>query len=488
LGISLRLINFTELFNTATRIPIIINDFQESSEEDKAVINNLIYTKYSGDLLSNLPTCECGELVGELNIGIICPNCRKPVESIIGVDLEPILWIRAPNGVADLMNPVVWTMLNEKFTRSGFSIIRWLCDTGYKPTVKIPLIMEAVMDLGIPRGWNNFVNNFTEIMKSLFDIKGFRLKKGVEEPLEILLREYRDCVFSRYLPLPNRSLLVIEETNVGTYVDPIITGAVDAIRTMVGIDSVLINHNVRMKENRTVKTIDQLARFCDDLAKSTLAKKEGIFRKHIFGTRSHFSFRGVISSLTEIHDYEEIHIPWGIGVSVFRIHLMNKLLRRGFTINETIAFLNEHTQKFHPVLDELFKQLISESPNGKGPSCIMQRNPSLERGSAQAVYITKVKTDTNIQTVSMSILTTKGLNADYDGDQLNFTLSIDSMIEDGLYPLAPHKSVFDLNEPKKVSVNLSMPKTVLPTINAWLNDKEEKIDLIKLGKMECLYM
>jgi len=373
LGIFLELVNFTQLFNTAKRTPIIINDFSESSEDDKSALNRMIYTKYATDLLSNLPACECGEIVGEHNVGVLCRNCRTSVQSPVEQDLEPLIWIRAPNGVTTLINPLVWTMLNEKFTRSGYEIIRWITDTTYKPQVKTPAIMESVQALNITRGFNNFVENFDSIVEALFELKGFKQKKGVLDPLQILLRDQRDCVFSKFLPMPNKALLVIEETNVGTYVDPIITGAVDAIRTMVGIDSDLSSHNVRTKENRTVRTIAQLACFYDDLGRTTLAKKEGIFRKHVFGTRSHFSFRGVISSLTAKHRYDEIHIPWGIGVSVLRIHLMNKLMRRGFTPNSAVAFLNEHAQKYHPLLDELFQLLISESPK-KGIPMVLQRN------------------------------------------------------------------------------------------------------------------
>jgi hypothetical protein len=383
---------------------------QESSEEDKANINNLIYTKYNGDLLSSLPSCGCGDLVGEFNIGIICHNCREPVVAVMEPEIEPVLWIRAPNGVQAMMNPIVWTMLSTKFTKSGFNFINWLCDTTYRPLVKTPPDMNAVLDLNLPRGWNNFINNFESIMDALFNLKSFRVGKGVEDPLQTLLRRHGDCVFSRHIPLPNRSLLVIEETSHGTYVDPIITGAVDAIRTMIGIDSPLTNYSVRTKENRTIKTINQLAEFYDNLIKSTLAKKEGVFRKHIFGTRSHFSFRGVISSLTEAHRYDEIHIPWGIGMSVFRIHIVNKLLRMGYNPNQAIGFINEHAQKYHPVLDKIFIDLINESKYD-GIACIMQRNPSLERASAQAVFITKVKTDPAIPTVSISIIAVKGLNA-----------------------------------------------------------------------------
>jgi hypothetical protein len=411
LGVYLELSNFDSLFRNAKRAPIIINDLQETSEDDKDSFNKLVYTKYAGDLLSNLPSCECGEIIGEHNLGVQCKNCRTEVKSPMDHDLEPVIWMRAPKGVRALINPVVWTMINEKFTRSGYEIIKWLTDTTYKPQVRTPVIMEAVQALGIPRGFNNFIDNFDSIINALFELKGFKQKKGVLDPLQVLLRDQRSSIFSEYLPLPNRSLLVIEETSLGTYVDPIITGAVDAIRTIVGIDSDLSFHNARTKENRTVKTIAQLANFYDDLARTTLAKKEGIFRKHAFGTRSHFSFRGVISSLTENHAYDEIYIPWGIGISVFRIHLINKLLRRGYTSNNAVAFLNEHAQKYHPLLDELFQLLINESPLGK-ISCVIQRNPSLERGSAQAMYITKVKTDPAIPTISLSILSVVGFNAD----------------------------------------------------------------------------
>jgi hypothetical protein len=411
MGIHLRLVNFQELFRNSTKVPIIINDILESSEEDKEAFNRMIYTKYNGDLLSNVPSCECGEVVGEYNLGVRCSNCNTVVSTLLEQSLEPIIWMRSPIGVRPLMNPVVWTMLNDKFTRSGFEIIKWLCDTTYKPQVKVPPIMGSVQALEIPRGYNNFVDNFDTIIDSLFELKGIKLKRIGLDPLQILIRSQRDCIFSEYLPLPNRSLLVLDETNMGTYVDPIIIGAVDAIRTMVGIDSNLSNYTVRVKENRTIKTISQLAKFYDDLSRTTLAKKEGIFRKHIFGTRSHFSFRGVISSLTDNHKYDELHIPWGIGVSLFRIHLVNKLLRLGYTPNKAISFLNEHAQKYNVLLDNLFKELISEAPGGK-ISVVFQRNPSLERGSAQAMFITKVKSDPNIPTISLSILSVRGFNAD----------------------------------------------------------------------------
>lgn len=56
-------------------------------------------------------------------------------------------------------------------------------------------------------------------------------------------------------------------------------------------------------------------------------------------------------------------------------------------------------------------------------------------------------------------------------DQLNGTLSLDLMTSEELQKLAPHMSTFDLNEPRKVSKNLSMPKPVVSTIAAWMHAK-----------------
>lgn len=479
MGVSLKLVPFDELFRQTRNQPIIINELPEDSEEDKEKFNRLIYTRYTtDDLLSNLPSCECGEVTGEYNLGVVCRNCGQPVASPLEQDLEPLVWMRAPQGVLALINPIVWMMLNEKFKRSGFEIMRWICDTTYKSQFAPPAVLQAVQDLGIQRGYNNFVANFDAIVDALFELKVFKTRRGMD-PLQELIRTQRDCVFSQYLPLPNRSLLVIEESNVGIYVDPIVTGAVDAIRTMVAIDSDITPLTTRTKENRTIKTIHQLSEFYDGVDRTTLAKKEGIFRKHVYGTRSHFSFRAVISSLTNAHRYDELHIPWGIGASVFRIHLVNKLFRGGpgrprMTTNEAIAFLNEHAQKYHPLLDELFHELINECSHGPlgGIPVVFQRNPSLERGSAQAMYVTKVKTEVEISTVSLSILSVVGFNADFDGDQLNGTLSLDRRTHDALRKLAPHMSAFDLNEPRMVSKNLSMPKPVVATIANWVHDPQ----------------
>lgn len=53
--------------------------------------------------------------------------------------------------------------------------------------------------------------------------------------------------------------------------------------------------------------------------------------------------------------------------------------------------------------------------------------------------------------------------------------------------LAPHKSTFDLNEPRIVSGSLAMPKPVVASISNWLHSTEE-VDKQKLLRMNELYV
>jgi hypothetical protein len=421
MGVFMRIRDQDSIFNQyLSKEPIVINDLSNVTETERKRNDGLIFTKYdliNSDLLSNIPSCECGATIGADKLGdgyiepVICAVCNTPVVALHDGDLEPLIWVRSPNKKKALINPIIWTMLSDQkgFEKGSFDVMRWICDTTYRPQgVKEPPVLDILRSEQIPRGYYSFVENFDDIMHFMFNLKYYRKKL---DPLKQLIAENRDRIFSTHLPLPNRSILVLEETSMGTYVDATAPVAVNAIRLMVGIDTALSIHSDKVKENRTIKMIAETAMFYDEYARNVLAKKEGTFRKHVYGTRSHFSFRAVISSLTEWHRYDEVHIPWGIGIAALELHLKKLLMREGMTPWQADQFIAEHTQKYHPKLDAMFQELIARAPSGKGICITLQRNPSLGRASCQTVYVTKVKTDVEIPTISMSILIVKGFNA-----------------------------------------------------------------------------
>lgn len=476
------LVNHNKMIAQLKEPPIFINDLDNMSEKSKEDIKNLIMTRYTTtDMISILPSCQCGELKGEFVIGDTCNACGTVVRSSVTEDIEPILWFKTPVGVRKLINPTVWNQLKARFCKSGFNVIQWLCDTTYRPNVKQPKFLDQLsqifISMNIDRGYNSFVDNFDAIMEVLFSQKNFRLpgtkaKRVKIDYLKHLLQDYRDCVFSDYIPLPNRCLIIVEKTNTGVYIDPIIINAINAIEMLVGVDSEAINHTQKVRENRTVKAIAQLAEYYTDFSADKLSGKTGIFRKHVFGARSHFSFRAVIISLTGPHRYDEIEVPWVIGLTAFREHLLNKLLKMGFDLNSAIGFLNGHVDTYNSVLDRLLTELIQEAPNQRIP-CIVQRNPSMLNGSAQLMGIRKFKTDPKDLTLSYPILSVVPPNCDFDGDELNITIALDNYIAGLWYGLSPHKNVFVLSEPRSISGNIAIPKPVVTTISNFISSKKD---------------
>lgn len=57
-------------------------------------------------------------------------------------------------------------------------------------------------------------------------------------------------------------------------------------------------------------------------------------------------------------------------------------------------------------------------------------------------------------------------------DAMNFTLLLDNDLAEEFKHLDPHKSAFELHNPRTISGNLSIPKTVIGTFNNWLHYTE----------------
>lgn len=425
------LLDFNEVFKYLRKPPIIVNDLPSDTKEAKAYINSVISTEFTQDMVSLLPSCSCGMTKGEYNIGTVCDICCTEVSSDVEDDIEPLVWFRKPVGTLALINPMVLMLLSKKFTKSGYNIVQWLCDTTYRTKTKQPPILHKLLELGIVRGYNNFVQNFDKTIGILFSLKEFGAKTTVRTPLEIFISNNRHKIFSDYIPFPNKSLLVIEKTSTGIYIDSMIVDGIDTIESLVSIDKDFYDQTPRVKENRTAKALFKLTAFYEQFFKST-GTKEGHFRRHVFGSRTNFSFRCVVTSITCKHTYDEIEVPWCVAITVLRPHIVNKLQKFGMELNSIIGLIYGHINKYNPILDKVINELIQESPD-KGLYVLLNRNPTLLSGSIIRVKISKFKTDPGDNTIGLSILAVKSLNCDFDGIHL---LSLNS--SNCWKPLKPH--------------------------------------------------
>lgn len=468
MAVYLKLRNFNKAFTQLIEPAIFLNDLANTTEEDREHIRNLITSRYTGDMISLLPSCLCGATKNEASASKKCLVCHTVVKSSIESDIQSALWFRQPRGVSQLINPTVWFWLDDRTSVSGFSVMQYLTDRTYKPDVnKVPVaILKRFSDAGISRGYNEFVAKFDKILEIFFDIKQFRIK-GEPDLLPYVLEEYKDAIFSHSIPLPSKTLFIEEKSNQVTYLDDVTRDALDMIPLMISIDRDYHDQSTHVKENRTAKCIARLAKFYKAYYKANLSGKPGQIRRHMFTSRTIFSFRCVISSITGVHKHDQIYVPWGVGLTAFRPHLVNKMLKYGMDLNSAVGLLMAHIGKYHPLLDRFLKELVSESRDGV-IYAILQRNPSLLKGSAQRVGIAGFHTDPGNHTIAMSISLCVAFNADFDGDELNVSIATDNHMADLWYPLRPSFNAFELDIPYKVASNASICKPVVSSLSSWL--------------------
>ncbi|MNU64316.1 Bifunctional DNA-directed RNA polymerase subunit beta-beta' [compost metagenome] len=465
MGVEAEIVSHDELFHSLTSTPVIINDFDVTTEADRERLNQMIMTRYEGDTLDVVPSCECKKVKFEHNVGVVCDNCGFTCMSVTERPLESLLWITTPKGVDTLINPWAFHVLKPVFVYKGTNLLDWITNPSYiPPNNDSANIIQYLKGLGIGRGINAFYRNFDSLM-NLFLREVLPNNKNQQQMDDTLLfiQMYRKQIFSKYLPCPSRVTFITENTATGTYADTGMTPAVSAMRTFSAIENSPTPLRQREVELRTIKALNMLVAYYAPFITTQLGGKPGWYRKHIFGSRVNFSFRGVISSLSDPHHYEDLEAPWSLSVMTFKVHLTAKLLKRGFTPNEANKFLYENTLRYHPLLDELFQELINESPR-KGIPVIFQRNPTLTRLSAQRLYIRRIKKDPRINTISPSVNILSGMNADFDGDALNGIVILDQKTLEKLDPLAPRNGVLDLRAPRAISGHVSLSSTIIATI------------------------
>lgn len=426
MGSHLKMINFDDRFHELTVEPLIVNDVFDAIESEREELDKLLFTTYHDtDLMETMPKCGCGYLFGQHLIlengrGIVCPKCNKEVQAALDKPLEPLIWVRAPEGVRSLMNPQAWRFLNEFYSLNGnstqrFSFMKYLTNTDYRPNkILHGRWMDMIDDMGIKRGFNHFYDNFDEIIDKISTFPQFTATRDKREKLRDIrtfTEMYRDCIFPQHLPIHNKSIMVIEYTKFGAYMDTTLKTLIDAVRNFTGIDSEIKNYSIQQKENRSSKLVENIDEFGQEYERTFIAGKPGLARKHVYASRCFYSFRAVINSLTEPHQHDELHLPWALSITVFYIELCGFLIRRhGFSYNEAADFLNYHTHVYHPLIEDIFKQMIDDSPY-KGIACILGRNPSMYRTSIQRFFITKIKTDPKIYSISYPIQSVVGPNA-----------------------------------------------------------------------------
>lgn len=426
MGLGIELVDFDEEFANIDIQTVIVNDYNLDNPEEKEALDRHLYIHYRDtDTIEETASCDCGNITGRYNEGVTCDVCNTPVVGTTDRPIQSSLWIRAPDGIPSLFSPAAWMVLEPALKNKDFNFLEYLTNTGY--TVQMDKItskdvrakIDKLLERNLPRGFTNFITHFDEIMEFLFTARIIDSNKANKKELWDFIQLNKHLFFPKHLPIPSRICFVVESTTSGIYVDKPLGKAMDAVLTMASIRSKPYPLKPSVIQNRTAKTIRELCEFHHAYTKARVAQKPGMVRRHIFGSRLHFTGRAVITSISDPHDYDELHVPWGMAIQMLKYHIIGKLFKRGYTANRALSFVYSNVLQYNSEMDEILKELIDESPpdayGKRGIRCCFQRNPTLQRGSTQQFRITKVKPNVHDNTVSMSVIVLKAPNADFDG-------------------------------------------------------------------------
>lgn len=321
---------------------------------------------------------------------------------------------RSPESLPPFLHPAVYRVLNK-----------WIGIAKHKTSI-LDAIMNVEQDLPPPfnqtlgQGMWYFYENFWDIVKYVASLhKGPR---AVDDQMIMqFLETYKDCIFTRHVPILNQSLHILTHSGSMTYNDE---SSKHILRTCIELDSVIKQqrHNPKMNRNFLDQQVFNTYRAWMDYTNSVIddkiIHKSGFIRKNILGTRLHWTGRGVIVPIINRHWADEIELPWRMIVGLFKLEIINKLkLNYGFDVNTAMRYWQQAQTGIRSDMtdgrekDQVLEcidyvkncldQLQSECPF-KGFPIIMGRNPTLRQGALQLFFCKSFKTDQSDDTIGMS--------------------------------------------------------------------------------------
>jgi len=401
--IALKFLNLDTLYNSVKTDKIILNGFNANNTDEIEELKEKLSTIYDSDTISLIPSCSCGSMTGEFLRGMRCSDCDTEVCTIYE-NTEPFIWFKSIDDM-EFINPEFWEMV-KKSIGTNIDYLRWISDTQYNPPItgdkpqKILTVIKSIPNFERSYRW------LTKNMQTLLVTLAVYLKKEELQDILKLFKEQKKAIFSKHLPLQNKRMFIIEKTIKIDYANLNILDVIDIV--LFFIKNATHKNDMR-REQVMSRVCATMAKIHADTVATYLSKKGGIPRKHTNGFRSYFTCRAVIVPIVGKHDYRYTYLPWGAFVVVMRPHILNKLIRRGYTHIEANNMLYFSVNQYNEVINEIIDELVEESPYKAIPITI-NRNPSLLNGSTQTL-LALPKKDPNDRTISFSILDAKNPNA-----------------------------------------------------------------------------
>ena len=399
--------------------PFILNKFDLTDPDFVDKLSDLIFSDGAGaDFIAR---CQCGETEGNNKIGLKCRICETIVSKLNLLDEDNLIcknWLSSPKELTHgWLSPKIYLILSSwlSYDRNKKSYLDDILDVD-------SILPFDLQDVVKGRGFAYLYENFDRLMDFFIFNHPTISQKPDSASMKHFLTLYKDRIFCHYVPILNTAInpIFIAEGNglnkkryTDVTADHILAAATSLSR--LEFSPKKKNHMVHV-ERTAFKAFRDIIAYVKDSTSKYISKKKAIPRTHIFGSRFHWSVRGVIVPIIGPHLYYELHFPWKMAVNTLRVHIKGILCRKyGFNINDAACRVRSALQYIDPLVKEIMDDLIKKSPF-PGIPFTWDRPPSIRDGSVTLKFCTKIKTDLDDSAVGMSPIDVALANADFDGD------------------------------------------------------------------------
>ena len=460
MAIKQTLISLDKYFESITNDKLVLNDYSIYDFNHSKHFYNTMVNEFESDTVDLVPRCSCGYTTGEYYLDTVCPKCGTKVKRM---NYDPVVWAKSFSPKLPFLNPTFTCILND-ILKSDISYLIGLTDEPRTQASKNLLNRIVNQVMGGIRTYANFIEKLDNIIDHLITRTTARNRGSKEfEKLLMLqnwLRYQTDKVFSNYIPMVNNVMFNVTKTTKGKYVDVGLSSIFDVASSWMKTSNDPTVNESDM-DRCTAKAVVLLSGMVKYYIDTYLKQKSGIFRKHVYGARSPFTFRTVITSISGPHRHDDVVAPWICISTVFRPFVLNKLMNNfNMSYKEASLKIFRSAKRYDPDIDMMANELLDESKKlnkdgRRGIPVLVQRNPSLRSGSAQKLYIREFDTNPTVFTMGFSTLVCKAPNADIDGDELNIYLLPDRYMADMFEKFNPYYNIPDF-VPYSVSERVSL--------------------------------
>jgi len=343
----------------------------------------------SRDKSDTVASCDCGAMTGNYYEGLKCNSCGTICEASLFTAIRNDTWLEIPKSIKCVLHPQVYIILSKWMGKNEKNLTNLVTILNLKEEMS-PKLAPYIKG----QGFNFFYDNFDAII-TYFAFQHPTVHKKKSTP--IILKFLKDNAANIWCTkLPTMSKLLQPVTKANDFVRYVDTDIKNLIKSILNLNGVLLSEKM-MKftvdhvERNFFPVYNAFIDYVRSIAANKLAQKPSLLRKHVFGARMHCTARSVAVPIITNHDCDEIYLPWKIGISMYKYHILSILINRNnFKMSDAFDKIEEAMNVYDHDIDIIMQTLIKECPY-KGLPILMNRNPSLKIAAIQLLFATRIK-------------------------------------------------------------------------------------------------